>query len=120
MTLTVNKHRLLLLLSSMTSLLVFCLCWSLLVDGQVFPFVSNCIQFAESFLKREVITELKIHIETITNYTCLGVKILAVTSSILFSSSLLASTVPLTFLLGSILLQPWEIPVRLIVLQVCL
>merc|ERR1712243_237950 len=107
MTLTLNKHRLLLLLSSMTSLLVFCLCWSLLVDGQVFPFVSNCIHLAESFLKREVITELKIHIETITNYTCLGVKILAVTSSILFSSLLALVSLSSSHNLAKWFILPW-------------
>ena len=135
---TTWKHKLLLFLSFLSNLSLFCLCWFLLLDSRVSRLVTKTV------LRQEVVVLLEQQQQELVACFLLLTRLLACLSSLLLSCSLLAlaglslqhrlapclllpwcgasalcSCLPLAGMLALLLLQPWPLSLPLVAGQVC-
>ena len=89
MTTSLWQHRSLLLTSCLTHLLTFCLCWSILLGDQLSTLVTSAVSLAELAMKEEFLAGM-VDRSVVVDQARAVVRAVAVTSSTMFSSSLLA------------------------------
>merc|ERR1719350_1474221 len=87
------QHRSLLLTSCLAHLLTFCLCWHLLLGDQLSTLVTSALSLAELALKEEFLASM-VERSMVVDQARAVVRAVAVTSSTMFSSSLLALASP--------------------------
>ena len=143
---TTWKHSLLLSLSFLSNLSLFCFCWSLLLDSKVSRLVTHTILLSGTVLRQEVVGLLELRQQELVTCALLLARVLACLSSLLLSCNLLAlavtglslkhrlatglllpwcgasvlcSCLPLASMLALLVFQPWPLSLPLVAGEVC-